>query len=49
MPGLRTIRMNLEMKRIFAVIPLALLAACQTAPKPEDDTRYLKLASWPYH
>ena len=36
--------MKVEMKTILAVISLALLAACQTAPKPEDDTRYLKLA-----
>ncbi len=36
--------MKVEMKPLFAVISLVLLAACQTAPKPEVDTRYLKLA-----
>lgn len=33
------------MKSIFAVMALALLAACQSAPKLEEDTRYVKLAT----
>ena len=33
------------MKRIFAVIALVLLAACQSAPKLEEDARYVKLAT----
>jgi hypothetical protein len=32
------------MKRFFAIIPIALLAACQSSPKFEDDTRYTRLA-----
>lgn len=32
------------MQKLIAVAPLALLAACQTGPKLEDDTRYVKLA-----
>lgn len=32
------------MRKILAVVSLALLAACQTAPKLEDDTRYIKFA-----
>ncbi len=32
------------MKKVIALAPLALLAACQSAPKLEDDTRYTKLA-----
>jgi hypothetical protein len=32
------------MKKLFAVAPLALLAACQNGPKLEDDARYVKLA-----
>ena len=33
------------MKRIFAVIALVLLAACQSTPKLEEDARYVKLAT----
>jgi hypothetical protein len=33
------------MKNIIAAIALALLAACQSAPKLEDDARYVKLAT----
>lgn len=33
------------MKTIVAVISLALLAACQSAPKLEDDVRYVKMAT----
>lgn len=33
------------MKSIFAVIALVLLAACQSAPKLEEDARYVKLAT----
>jgi hypothetical protein len=32
------------MKRFFAAASLVLLAACQSAPKPEDDARYVRLA-----
>jgi hypothetical protein len=32
------------MKKWIAVASLILLAACQTAPKLEDDTRYVRLA-----
>lgn len=32
------------MKKVFAVASAALLAACQTTPKLEDDTRYNRLA-----
>lgn len=33
------------MKNIFAAIALVLLAACQSAPKLEEDARYVKLAT----
>jgi hypothetical protein len=33
------------MKRIIAAIALVLLAACQSAPKLEEDARYVKLAT----
>jgi hypothetical protein len=33
------------MKSIIAAIALALLAACQSAPKLEEDARYAKLAT----
>ena len=33
------------MKSIFAAIALVLLAACQSAPKLEEDARYVKLAT----
>jgi hypothetical protein len=33
------------MKRIFAATVLVLLAACQSAPKLEEDARYVKLAT----
>ncbi len=32
------------MKKPFAIVSIALLAACQSAPKLEDDTRYTRLA-----
>lgn len=32
------------MKRLFAALSVVLLAACQTAPKLEDDARYTRLA-----
>jgi hypothetical protein len=32
------------MKRLLLLVPLALLAACQSAPKYEDDARYTRLA-----
>lgn len=32
------------MKRLIAAVALALLAACQSTPKLEDDARYVKLA-----
>ena len=32
------------MKKLLAIATLALLAACQSAPKLEDDTRYTRLA-----
>jgi hypothetical protein len=32
------------MKKFFAAISLVLLAACQSAPKLEDDVRYVRLA-----
>ncbi len=32
------------MKKLFAIAPIALLAACQSSPKFEDDTRYTRLA-----
>lgn len=32
------------MKRFFAAILLVILAACQSTPKLEDDTRYVRLA-----
>ncbi len=32
------------MKRLFAATLLLILAACQSAPKPEDDARYVRLA-----
>ena len=33
------------MKHIFAAIALVLLAACHSAPKLEEDARYVKLAT----
>jgi hypothetical protein len=33
------------MQNIFAAIALVLLAACQSAPKLEEDARYVKLAT----
>ena len=33
------------MKKYIAMLALVLLAACQSAPKLEDDTRYTKLAT----
>ncbi|MDO8989207.1 MAG: hypothetical protein Q7U91_06200 [Sideroxyarcus sp.] len=33
------------MKKIIAAIALVLLAACQSTPKLEEDTRYVKLAT----
>ncbi len=32
------------MRKLLAIVPIALLAACQSAPKLEDDTRYTRLA-----
>ncbi len=32
------------MKKLFAIAPLVLLAACQSTPRLEDDTRYTRLA-----
>ncbi len=32
------------MKKLFYIAAIALLVACQSAPKLEDDTRYTKLA-----
>jgi hypothetical protein len=36
--------MNSRMKKFLAAILMALLAACQSAPKLDDDTRYARLA-----
>ncbi len=35
---------KVDMKKVFAVAALALLAGCQTAPRLEDDARYTRLA-----
>lgn len=32
------------MNKFLAMLPLALLAACQSAPRLEDDTRYIRFA-----